>query len=135
MVLLEHQSGENTEDRAHFDWLIELGEFAEDQARPLLSFRVDVRPDADPEQAFGAVRTPDHRAVYLEYEGAISGGRGQVKRVGCGVCQALRFFKEQGGGRIELRGRFEGGRSVLWVMCEVVGGGDEWRIEGSLADE
>ncbi len=32
-------------------------------------------------------RLPDHRKLYLEYEGAISGGRGTVHRWDRGICQ------------------------------------------------
>jgi hypothetical protein len=35
-----------------------------------------------------AERLPDHRALYLTYEGAMSGGRGTVRRVATGRCAA-----------------------------------------------
>ncbi len=31
-------------------------------------------------------RLPDHRLMYLDYEGPISGGRGAVRRVAAGTC-------------------------------------------------
>lgn len=36
-----------------------------------------------------AARLPDHRAVYLDYEGAISGGRGSVSRLASGALEWL----------------------------------------------
>lgn len=35
------------------------------------------------------VRIADHRAVYLEYEGPVSGDRGTVQRVASGQCQQV----------------------------------------------
>lgn len=40
-----------------------------------------------PMEANAAItRLTDHRRAYLEYEGPVSGGRGQVKRVAAGTC-------------------------------------------------
>lgn len=41
---------------------------------------------------------PDHRLVYLEYEGPVSGNRGEVRRVGAG-----RFTAEAGTDDADLR--------------------------------
>jgi len=63
----------------HIDWL--LAQDA-DASRPLLSWRLDRRVD---ELIVGesakARRLPDHRSIYLDYEGPISGGRGKVRRL------------------------------------------------------
>jgi len=46
-----------------------------------------------------AKRLPDHRAAYLEYEGAISGDRGQVDQVASGSYEVIGWSED----RIELR--------------------------------
>jgi len=63
----------------HHDLLIETAHDA-----PLRAWRVENWPVVG--QAI-VERLPDHRRVYLEYEGLISGGRGQVKRVDEGTCE------------------------------------------------
>jgi hypothetical protein len=52
---------------------------------PLVTFRVQHRPDAPETRWFEAERIADHRREYLAYEGAVSGGRGEVERIGVGV--------------------------------------------------
>lgn len=78
-VQLLHELPDGTD---HIDWLI-----ATDTGDgPLISFRLD-RPLhllADGEQ-ITVTRIADHRPLYLEYEGDISGGRGTVKRIARGV--------------------------------------------------
>ncbi len=121
-VLLEHRlpSGER-----HFDWLIE---------RPLepdallVSFRVGVRVDCVGETATGrepleAVRMKDHRRLYLEYEGELTGGRGDVSRVGEG--EVLRF--EERGERVRVEVRWRGGGAAAWEIRRV--DGELWRAE------
>lgn len=54
-----------------------------------------------------ALRLPDHRAMYLEYEGPISEGRGSVRRLDAGTFETLEP------NRYRLSGRFF--RGVLSV--------------------
>ena len=63
---------------AHYDLLIETAADA-----PLRSWRCDAWPLASGARV---TATLDHRRAYLEYEGAISGNRGQVARVDQGSC-------------------------------------------------
>ena len=63
----------------HFDLLLEQG-------AALTTWQFDASPaDLVPGQALRGVRLPDHRRLYLDYEGPISNGRGQVTRVDRGV--------------------------------------------------
>lgn len=80
---------------AHFDLMVER-----EPAGPLLTWRLEWWPaqgrvPADP--------LPAHRRDYLEYEGPISGERGEVRRVASGRC-----MMEPGGNRVRIL-RFESG--------------------------
>lgn len=76
-VLLRHTLPDGTE---HYDWLTQPAPEA-----PLVAFRVIERIDLPACVAFTAQRIPDHRPVYLDYEGEVSGGRGHVTRVATGT--------------------------------------------------
>jgi hypothetical protein len=60
----------------HFDLLMEM-----EGEEKLWAWRVFRAPGEWEGGNLGAVRIRDHRKVYMTYEGAISGGRGEVKRV------------------------------------------------------
>lgn len=62
----------------HFDVMVETV-----PGGPLRTWRVATWPIVEP-----TVVTPlaDHRAVYLDYEGPVSGGRGEVRGVARGEC-------------------------------------------------
>jgi hypothetical protein len=71
----------------HIDWLI-----ARDpaRARPLITFRLP-RPIREIPTGEGIImkRIADHRAIYLEFEGEIEGGRGLVRRISRGTLKVL----------------------------------------------
>lgn len=75
----------------HFDWLFEQAGSSEleplDDHRSLITFRLQYRPDAA--EVLDAERLEDHRRRYLEYEGPVSGNRGEVRRVLDGTCEVL----------------------------------------------
>jgi hypothetical protein len=66
-------------DEAHFDFMLELKPGA-----PLKSWRLPCWPIGSFYQE--ALALDDHRNAFLEYEGALSRGRGQVRRVETGSC-------------------------------------------------
>lgn len=82
-VLLRHDTPDG---RWHYDWMMEP---LAPREGALITFRVVVRPDDPGAPGFEAQRLPDHRRVYLEYEGAISGDRGRVSRISEGECQVV----------------------------------------------
>jgi hypothetical protein len=69
----------------HFDWLIDQPDLNAEHR--LITFRVVDRPDLC--GSFTAQKSPDHRAIYLDYEGELSGGRGEVSRVAEGKVMHL----------------------------------------------
>jgi DNA polymerase Ligase (LigD) len=66
-VLLEHRW-----EGIHWDLMLERGAVLSTWA-----FDVPVIPDAD----LPARALPDHRRIYLEYQGDVSGDRGTVRRI------------------------------------------------------
>ena len=71
----------------HIDWLIDLDRT---EAGRLLTFRLDRRvDDLEAGTEIDLERAADHRRIYLEYEGPLSGGRGEVTRVACGRIEAM----------------------------------------------
>jgi hypothetical protein len=100
----------------HFDWMIDQPDLQIEHR--LITFRVPVRPDQSPE--FIAQKAPDHRAIYLEYEGGLSGDRGSVKRVAEGVVhqwesdgQSIRCRIDWGQGIETLSGFCDEGRCAF----------------------
>lgn len=82
-VLLRHTLPGDT---WHYDWMLQPPGSA--SGTPLVTLRVRSRIDTDPAPA-PAEPIHDHRAVYLDYEGPVSGDRGRVERVASGACLAL----------------------------------------------
>jgi len=81
----------------HWDWLIER----EPGEERVLTFRLKSPwPILDDRSAdtFLAERIADHRAMYMEYEGEVSGDRGVVSRVAGGSVE----WSSLSGARIEL---------------------------------
>ena len=71
-----------------------------------------------PHQHISAERIADHRRVYLTYEGEISGGRGQVRRIDAGAAQVVRFD----GDEIEVAVKGEHLRGVVTIERVADGG-------------
>jgi len=67
---------------SHVDWLIGRDDSGESR---LLTFRLPAPlGDLDPARTHVIERIADHRPKYLTYEGAITGGRGEVDRIASG---------------------------------------------------
>ena len=67
-------------DRTHWDILLQQPE-----TNTLATWSASVSPDEFQKFSEQAVRLPDHREIYLDYEGKISGGRGEVRRWDTGM--------------------------------------------------
>lgn len=81
-VVLFHEMPESTDSRgSHWDLMI-----ATDDSGPLKTWALDQLPDLDAEDDFVVlgIALPDHRRVYLEYEGDVSGNRGTVRQIATG---------------------------------------------------
>ncbi len=87
-VVLEHRPGPNGPRPRHWDLLVE-----QDEAGPLLAWAWPVAPLPGPPLEVEAL--PDHRREYLDYEGPINGGRGQVRRWDQGRYTPLSWQQER----------------------------------------
>jgi len=74
-VVLLHQTPPGYPRGTHFDLMLERGNV-------LWTWALDRLPEAGSELL--AERLPDHRPVYLDFEGAMGGERGRVSRVEAG---------------------------------------------------
>lgn len=83
-VLLHHRLPDGS---SHYDWMIQR---VDDPAGSLVTFRVWERIDLGGVVSFDAERLADHRAEYLDYEGVVSGGRGEVVRIARGEIEIVR---------------------------------------------
>lgn len=64
----------------HLDWLIPYPNATPDHQ--LITFRLNRLPwDLPPGESLTATRIPDHRAVYLDYEGDLTESRGLIRRL------------------------------------------------------
>ena len=116
-VLLHHQVGERLGDRAdHYDLMVSPVDSVPADSPPVSPARTDsglenatledvsllwtwaipVNPLDHPlPLKCSTERLPDHRAIYLEYEGPISDQRGQVQRVASGTYQVVDYSENQ----------------------------------------
>jgi hypothetical protein len=109
-ALLSHDSPRGL----HYDFFLEAGDVLKTWALPRL-------PEAGVETECEAL--PDHRPLYLDYEGPISGGRGTVLRWDCG--QFLVQSWDDREIQVELRGEKLAGRVVLRCLTETAA---RWRF-------
>lgn len=81
IALLRH----DTRAGSHFDLLVEDPTAGHPATAPLWAARLTVLPEAwAPHRALHLTPLPPHRRHYLTYEGALTRGRGQVRRVHTG---------------------------------------------------
>lgn len=127
MVLLEHTQPDGG---LHYDWLLDRvhpDSLLRPPGSPLVSFRLQWRADSemrDGTRLLEAERMKDHRPLYLDYEGPLSGGRGSVRRVAEGEVVSL----IEGEGWIEISCRWGDGGCVHGWRGHLVGG-DLWAFE------
>jgi hypothetical protein len=82
-VVLHHTAIETP----HYDLLLDISEL-----EPLPTWRL---PHWPPQRGDVFTRLSPHRRIYLEYEGPISGDRGEVKRVATGRFEIIRQDESQ----------------------------------------
>jgi len=82
---------------SHYDLMLSCGP-------ALATWQLSASPaDLVPGQDAPANRLPDHRALYLTYQGPVSGGRGRVEMIDSGSYETIERTSEKW--RIVLHGR------------------------------
>ncbi|MGC8625097.1 MAG: DNA polymerase ligase N-terminal domain-containing protein [Phycisphaerae bacterium] len=96
----------------------------------LATWQIRIEPVAWQSRAIVAIRLPDHRAVYLDYEGEISSGRGRVTRVDGGLIELLRYDPQ----RIEtvLHGQLLQGALTLIRAADTPTFSDQWTLQWTV---
>lgn len=79
-VVLRHETPTRYARGAHFDLMLE-------HDGVLRTWAMNKMPTAG--EAIAAERLPDHRRMYLDYEGEVKGERGHVSRVDAGTYDAM----------------------------------------------
>lgn len=111
-VVLQHTDG----DGVHFDLMI-------DQGQALATWKFNRPPESADEHPLAGSRIGDHRRVYLNYEGPISGNRGSVARYDEGDVE-LRGARDD-----VWRAAFRGRRLAGDFVLERVAPGDQsWSL-------
>jgi hypothetical protein len=111
-VVLRHQTPDSG---VHWDLMLE----AEGALATWQLARWPVEDQGEGESAWEIAR---HRVAYLSYEGPISGGRGEVRRVDEG--RYVRYEESAGMWEVIFSGKTLQGRWRLWRAA-----GEEWRLQ------
>ncbi len=115
-VVLEHADRHGH----HFDLMIETGD-------RLTTWKSGQPPEEAVHHALSYARIADHRMVYLDYEGPISGDRGHVHRHDAGVCIIKHLTPNSW--QVHFKGQRLAGRFVLSrVRDDEEMDEDEWRL-------
>lgn len=107
-VTLEHLTGQES----HFDLMIDAGV-------TLATWQFVRPPDETPREGQRCRRLPDHRRIYLDYEGPISGDRGTVRRRDWGTCRT--YQADDSTWEVEFAGERLRGRCRLQRTAEAAG--------------
>jgi hypothetical protein len=83
-VLLYHQLPATSERPSHWDLMLERTDTGQ-----LATWALEELPQ--PHRSIAAARLVDHRADYLEYQGAVSNNRGTVRRIDAGTYVATKI--------------------------------------------
>ncbi len=113
-VVLLHETPVGYSRPTHYDLMLEHGEI-------LMTWALGQMPTAS--RSVAAERLPDHRPVYLDYEGSLSGDRGAVNRIDWGEFE----WREQTTQRVEVVLRGQKLKGTLVVEQET-GSVHRWRV-------
>ena len=102
-VILFHQMPDDRERMDHWDLMIQF-------EQSLITWALDSPPIVG--TVASGVRLEDHRIEYLDFEGSVSGNRGNVRQVARGRCQWIACLETQ------KKVRLFGADFVWWVTID-----------------
>lgn len=128
-ALLRHDCPADYRDGPHWDLMLERPEASAERRlatwsllRLPTAWGVALGLDSEREETVEAARLEDHRAVYLDKEGPLSGDRGSVTRIDGGPIEWLERSDDLQRVRMLAPSRLAG-------VCELSRrSGDEWRL-------
>ena len=123
----------DSERISHWDLLLEQ---PTDFGEKLLAFAALTPPEAW-EHAVVVEKLPDHRLVYLDYQGPVSGNRGSVSRVLDGTIQWQEFSTTSLIAAVQSPGtradadkvHMKQGELRIRKLTDHLGGGSQWELE------
>lgn len=105
--------------QSHYDLMLEQG-----PDQPLATWQLLSSPGPlAAGQDMPARRIPDHRRAYLDYQGPVSKGRGNVRFLDCGQYELL--SADEGLWRVRLEGTLLKGR---YELVRIDQQGDQWTL-------
>jgi hypothetical protein len=115
-VLLRHECPPGFAKPSHWDFMLEADGV-------LLTWELWELPMAwggTRLDSVSATRLPDHRLAYLEYEGPVSGNRGNVRRVAAGTFELLEQNEQR------IRAKLDS--SSIREAIELIRTDDNWQL-------
>jgi hypothetical protein len=118
-VALLHETPAGYSRKTHFDLMFEVGD-------SLRTWALDALPAAG--QTVPSERLPDHRPVYLDFEGQLGGDRGGIRRVDQGDYELVeesetRWVVRLSGGKLPaaLTLQLDPGNPQRWMVSASAG--------------
>ncbi len=99
----------------HHDWPTQHHDLMIENEGVLLTWRLMVPLHPGEQHVY---RIADHRLVYLDYEGPVSGDRGHVRKVARGNCQFIKLELDQY--QLELSGELHGTMQLLRDQSDLI---------------
>ena len=117
-VILQHQLPNGD---SHFDWMIDQPHLLTEHR--LLTFRCEIRPDFLPRNGMIAQMLPDHRKVYLTYEGHLTDNRGSVTRVAQGTIEIVERTEQS----MQMQVQWPSSNQIIEGTC-IESSSSSWRF-------
>jgi hypothetical protein len=117
-VILQHVMPPHSGRESHYDFMLEDG-------GRLITWAIPELPRAGLQTA--ATKLPDHRLAYLDYEGPVTGDRGEVRR-----CDSGEYISRQWSDSLAVVALCSNGSPLICKLRHQ--SGEEWSAEFRLVE-